>query len=399
MSFSLYVHVPYCLSKCPYCDFNAYAPKTRPEARYVDALCEEFTHAVRSADWRGEPLKTIYFGGGTPSLFQPASLARFLDRVFAECERAAVADVSLEADPASLTPTRLRGYRDVGIDRLSLGVQSFEPALLDRLGRLHDRDTALRAIRDARAAGFSDLNVDLIFSVPGQTLDMLDRDLERLFACGPEHIALYGLTYEENTPFFAMRAQGRLRPVDEETEAAMYARVLETCAAHGYEHYEISNFAQPGRASRHNLRYWRGGSYLGVGAGAHSFLPGKHGSDSPKPDSPETDARSGRWGRRWSNVRSPRAYMDAALGQGSAVESVEELTEEQACGEFVFLNLRQSAGVPLGAFAARFGRPFFARFPHATQLVTDGVLECAADRVTLSRRGLFVADSVFATFF
>ena len=399
MSFSLYVHIPYCLSKCPYCDFNAYAPKTRPEARYVDALCEEFTHAVRSADWRGEPLDTIYFGGGTPSLFRPASLARFLDRVFAECGRASVVDVSLEADPASLTEETLRGFQVIGINRLSLGVQSFEPALLERLGRLHDRDAALRAIWDARTVGFADLNVDLIFGVPGQTLDMLDRDLARLFACGPEHIALYGLTYEENTPFFAMREQGRLRPVDEETEAAMYARVLEACAAHGYEHYEISNFAQPGRASRHNLRYWRGERYLGIGAGAHSFLPGKNGRDAPEPGSPETEARSGGWGRRWSNVRSPRAYMDAALDRGSAVESVEQLTEEQACGEFVFLNLRQSAGVPLAAFAARFGLPFFARFPHATQLVADGVLESAADRVTLSPRGLFVADSVFATFF
>ena len=401
MSFSLYVHIPYCLSKCPYCDFNAYAPKTRPEARYVEALCEEFTRAVRSADWQGRPLHTVYFGGGTPSLFRPASLARFLDRVFAECGRVSVADVSLEADPASLTGETLRGYRDIGINRLSLGVQSFEPAVLTRLGRLHDRDTALRAIRDARAAGFADLNVDLIFGVPGQTLAMLDRDLERLFACEPEHVALYGLTYEENTPFFAMREQGRLRPVDEETEAAMYTRVLEACTAHGYEHYEISNFAQPGRASRHNLRYWRGEGYLGVGAGAHSFLPGRGvpETDSPRPDALETDVRSGGWGRRWSNVRSPRAYMDAALGQGSVVESLEDLTEAQACGEFVFLNLRQSAGVPLGTFETRFGRPFFARFPHAAQLVADGLLDRAADRVTLSRRGLFVADSVFATFF
>lgn len=381
MSFSLYVHIPYCLSKCPYCDFNAYAPKTWPETRYVDALCSEFTYAVHAANWQTEPLRTIYFGGGTPSLFRSSSLKRFLDHVFATCSRASVIEVSLEADPASVTDSTLRAYRSIGINRLSLGVQSFEPAVLDRLGRLHRRDTALNAIHDARTAGFANLNIDLIFGVPGQTLAMLERDLAQLFTCRPEHISLYGLTYEENTPFSAMLKQGSLHPVDEETETAMYARVLEECVAHGYERYETSNFSQPGRQSQHNLGYWQGLNYLGVGAGAHSFLH-----------------RAGQW-RRWSNIRNPHAYMDAALSRGRADEVVEELTPEQACGEFIFLSLRQSIGLSLHDFEERFGSPFFDRFPHAARLVADGLLEYDSKTVTLSPRGLFVADSVYETFF
>ncbi len=381
MSFSLYVHIPYCLSKCPYCDFNAYAAQSWPEARYIDALCKEFTYYMNASPWQGEPLETIYFGGGTPSLFQPESLERFLTCVFDQCPLGPDLDISLEADPTAISLETLCGYRALGISRLSFGVQSFEPSILQTLGRLHTGEEALRAIERARAATFSNLNIDLIFGVPGQTPDLLERDLAQVFRCEPEHISLYGLTYEENTPFYVMRQKGVLQPVDEETEAAMYTQIQEACAAQGYEQYEISNFARTGYASQHNLRYWQGGPYLGLGAGAHSF------SHTPG------------WGTRWSNIRSPKAYMDRALSEGRTDQFVEQLTQEQARGEFLFLNLRQLEGMSLSGFARRFGRPFFEQFPHAADLITEGLITRNSEKVKLTPQGLLVADGVFATFF
>ena len=381
MSFSLYVHIPYCLSICPYCDFNAYAAQTWPEQRYIDALSEEFLYYVSSPAWQGHTLETIYFGGGTPSLFLPASLERFLALVADRCPLASGLNISLEADPASVTQEKLQGYRSIGIDRLSLGVQSFEPTILKTLGRLHSGEDALRAIELARAADFSNLNIDVIFGVPGQTLAMLERDLSQVFSCCPEHISTYGLTYEENTPFFAMRKKGMLQPLDEEIELAMYSLIQSACAGHGYQHYEISNFARPGHASRHNTRYWQGESYLGLGAGAHSF--------ACTPD----------WGRRWSNIRNPKKYMDAALTEGRACRFEETLSRDQARGEYMFLNLRQLDGMSLQAFSSRFGQAFFEEFPHAVDLIADGFLTQTEAEVKLTAQGLLIADSVFATFF
>ena len=381
MPFSLYVHIPYCLSKCPYCDFNAYAAQSWPESRYIEALCQECTGYTQARPWQGETLETIYFGGGTPSLFQPASLERFLTCVAEHCPLAPDLEMSLEADPATISLDTLCGYRALGISRLSLGIQSFEPSVLRTLGRLHTGEEALRTIELARAAGFANLNIDLIFGVPNQTPDMLRRDLKQVFGCQPEHIALYGLTYEENTPFYAMRQKGVLQPVEEETEVAMYTQVQTACAAHGYERYEISNFARPGYASQHNLRYWQGGSYLGLGAGAHSFA-----------------CRPG-WGTRWSNLRNPKTYMERALSAGRADQYVEHLTQEQARGEFLFLNLRQMDGMSLSGFARRFGQSFFETFPHATDMINQGLMTRSAGKVRLTPKGLLVADSVFASFF
>ena len=381
MSFSLYVHIPYCLSKCPYCDFNAYAAQSWPEVRYIDALCQEFAYYMQIPPWRGEALETIYFGGGTPSLFQSTSLERFLTCVADRCPLASNLEISLEADPATVTLETLHGYRVLGINRLSFGVQSFEPSILQTLGRLHSGEEALRAIELARAAKFSNLNIDLIFGVPSQTPDLLERDLAQVFRCAPEHLSMYGLTYEENTPFYAMRQKGLLQPVDEETEIAMYTQIRAACVAQGYEHYEISNFARPGYASQHNLRYWQGGAYLGLGAGAHSFscTPG--------------------WGTRWSNMRNPKTYMDRALSAGRADQYAEHLTKEQARGEFLFLNLRQLDGVSLSGFARRFGRSFFEQFPHAADMMGEGLMTQSEGEVRLTPKGLLMADSVFASFF
>ena len=209
MPFSLYVHIPYCLSKCPYCDFNAYAAQNWPEARYTDALCKEFTGYLQAPPWQGETLETVYFGGGTPSLFQPESLERFLTCVAEHCRLAPDVEITLEADPATVSlknPLRLSSAWAKPPE--SRAFSHLSRPVLRTLGRLHTGEEALRAIELARAAKFFNLNIDLIFGVPNQTPDLLACDLNQIFDCEPEHISLYGLTYEENTPFYAMRQKG-----------------------------------------------------------------------------------------------------------------------------------------------------------------------------------------------
>ncbi|MEO8601527.1 MAG: radical SAM family heme chaperone HemW [bacterium] len=380
-SFSLYLHIPYCDSKCPYCDFNSYAVKRWPEPDYVAALVAEMRAAALDPAWRDATLQTIFFGGGTPSLFAPASIAALLDAV-RDIWRFDNPDieVTLEANPGTVDRAKLRGFRDAGVNRVSFGVQSFHPAHLAKLGRIHSAAQAIEAIGAARQAGFNNLNLDLIFGVPGQTVDEWRADLDTAVALAPDHISAYGLTFEEGTAFFAQKRSGRLRPVAEEIEVAMFTCTRSVLAERGYAAYEISNFAQPGRACAHNLNYWRAGAYLGVGAGAHSF------AQQPIP------------GRRWGNEKSPVRYMERSRGEGHARATEETLSDEQARGEFVFLGLRCSDGISAAAFARRFGIDFPAAFPHADVLVREGLLECAEGNWRLTERGLILADSVFASF-
>jgi oxygen-independent coproporphyrinogen III oxidase len=380
MSFSLYIHLPYCLVKCPYCDFNAYAAKSWPEEQYMDALAAELRHYASQPPWAGQSIATIYFGGGTPSLFAPRSFARFLTLVGELAPIAEDAEITLEADPATVTLEKLSGYRALGINRLSVGVQSFQPQLLKTLGRIHTPEDAHDTLTWARAAGFTNLSMDVIFAVPGQTLAMLTDDLALAHGHALEHLSTYSLTYEEHTPFFAMRKKGTLRPVEEDEEVAMYSLVQERCVAAGYQHYEISSFARPGRTARHNANYWNGTSYLGLGAGAHSL------------------STASEWGTRWSNERLPRRYMEKALAYGTTSTASETLTREQAMGEFVFLNLRQLHGLVPAAFAERFGVGFDEQFPHVADLLAEGLLTSTGGRLTLSPQGLLLADTIFASF-
>jgi len=232
----------------------------------------------------------------------------------------------------------------------------------------------------ARAAGFANLSLDLIFAVPGQTLADWEDDLGAALALAPEHVSAYALTYEPGTPFHAWRASGRLRPVDEDGEAAMAERTVERLAAAGYERYEISSFTRPGFASRHNTSYWDGSDYLGLGAGAHSF------SAEPAP------------GRRWANERLPGRYLVAIRERGTAVATEERLSTAQARGEFCFTGLRQTVGVDLEGFRRRFGVELDAAFPHLERLVTDGLVEASGQRLRLTARGFRFADSVAASF-
>ena len=380
--FSLYLHIPYCQSKCPYCDFNSHAAASWPEEDYVRALIAEIEHRAGEAPWAGLALKTIFFGGGTPSLFRPESIAAVLAAAERRFGLEAGAEVTLEANPGTVDAAKLGGMRAAGINRISFGAQSFNDERLKFLGRIHGAAETREAARLARRAGFERLNLDLIFAVPGQTIGETLNDIAEAAALGPDHISAYNLTFEEGTAFFTEMKRGRIRPISSDRQAEFYAAVREELPRRGYPMYEISNYAPPGHEARHNLSYWRMESYLGVGAGAHSFARAGDGG-----------------GRRWWNERMPARYVECALKDGIAETGGETVDAATARGEFVFLNLRLREGFALSEFEARFGESFDRAFgARAARLFEGGLLLRDEERIRLSERGLELADSVFAEF-
>ncbi len=383
MAFSLYVHIPWCRAKCPYCDFNSHAAAAWPEDEYVAALIAEMRARSANPAFAGQKIATIFFGGGTPSLFDPRSIAAILEAAADRFGLEADAEITLEANPGTVDSPKLAGFRAAGVNRISFGAQSFNPETLRFLGRIHGPDETRTAVRAARRAGFSRLNLDMIFAVPGQSVADIMADLDATCALEPDHVSAYNLTFEEGTAFFTEMRRGRIRPLPSDEQAAMYAAVRETLPSRGYAMYEISNYARPGEESRHNLTYWRAESYLGIGAGAHSFA---------------RDA-AGPGGRRWWNERMPAKYIDAVRKDGMAETGGEAIDSRTAASEFVFLNLRLREGFAHGQFFRRFGcspDEVFGR--QIERLAADGLLADDHSRIRLTERGLEMADSVFAEF-
>jgi oxygen-independent coproporphyrinogen-3 oxidase len=379
-SFALYVHVPWCRHVCPYCDFNVQAHHRPPEDDYTAALVRELAAWAGSPAFAGRPIASVYVGGGTPSLFSAPAIAGVLAAADGTFGVAPDAEITLEANPGTVTRATLDGYRAAGVNRLSLGAQSFTPRLLHVLGRDHTPGDVAAATAAAHESGLANVSLDLIFAVPGSTLGEWRHDLERAIALEPAHVSAYALTFEAGTPYHAWRASGRIHAVDEDLEAAMADHTAERLPAAGLVRYEISSWARPGRASSHNQRYWDGSSYLGIGAGAHSFA-----ADRPAAE-------------RWSNVRNPQAYMHGVASGGTAIAERHPLDDERARADFAFTGLRRLVGIDTRRFAARFGRPLTEAFPHVTGLVHDGLLEWAGDALRLTARGLRFADTVAATF-
>ncbi|HXG49841.1 MAG TPA: radical SAM family heme chaperone HemW [candidate division Zixibacteria bacterium] len=381
--FSLYVHIPYCGSKCPYCDFNSHVVPAVPEAAYTDALVGELDARAGLEEWRDRAIQTVFFGGGTPSLFRPQSIARLLERAAARFGFLRDCEITLEANPGTVDPEKLRGYRNCGINRISLGAQSFQPRLLRFLGRTHTAEETEQALAHVERSGFENFSLDLIYAVPGQTLEELDSDLRVALSFRPPHLSAYNLTIEEGTPFHRELAAGRLRPLGEEEEIEMADRIEQRLGEAGLLRYEISNYARPGFESRHNLNYWRGGDYLGLGAGAHSFA---------------RDGAHNAGGRRWWNEKSPARYIERVAESGFAAAGTEESDPEKAAGEFVLSGLRLSAGISLTAFSARFGKNLLELRPEIPDWIDAGFMEVEGDRLRLTRRGLMVANSLFVHF-
>ena len=379
----VYLHVPFCERICPYCDFPVVAARSlgrATEQRYVAALRAEL--AARRGAFAGRQLATVYFGGGTPSLLSPESVGELLDAV-----RGAFpgepAEVTLEVNPSTLERERLPGFRAAGVDRVSVGIQSFDDTTLRRLGRAHRAREGRRTLAACRAAGFTRLSLDLIAAAPGQDLAAFDRELAAALSEAPDHVSVYELTLEPGTPFARAAERGRLATADEETAARMLERAEERLVAAGYRRYEISSYAQAGREAVHNRRYWDRRPVLGLGMGAVS-------NDPPAAGSPH--------GMRRTNPRVLDAYLEVVAGARSA--EVEALSPREARGEAVFLALRTASGLDAVAFAAEFGAPpreFFADAIAA--LCAQGLLEEGdIGRLRLTPRGRMLSDSVFAHF-
>lgn len=278
--------------------------------------------------------------------------------------------------------------REAGVNRLSVGIQSFQPRLLELLGRRHSVEESRSALASAREAGFENLSLDLMYATPTQTLEELEADLAEAATIAPEHISAYALIFEPGTPLTREMQAGRVQRAPEELEATMFETVRTRLADAGYAPYEISNHAQPGCEARHNQAYWRGGPYLGLGAGAHSFAP----SAAPA-------ANDARFGVRWQNEKDPARYRGATTARGHAVDTHETLTRAQAAGEFCWLGLREERGISESDFSFRFNAGFRETFPHVFHLESEGLLEPRAGRLALSPKGQLIADEIFSSFF
>lgn len=368
---SIYLHVPFCVKKCPYCDFNTYASMGHLVNEYIPCVCTE----IARCEERGRPVATVYFGGGTPTFLPAEGLAAILNTVQQTFDILPDAEISAEANPNSSDVKKFQAMRRAGFNRLSIGVQALEDRLLRVIGRQHSAEEAECAVRMARQAGFTNVSIDLMFGLPTQTRADWDTTLERALALKTEHISLYALTLEPGTRFERLHKDGKLLLPPEEDEAWMYERAIEVLTQAGFEHYEISNFARSGFRARHNLVYWHNEEYLGFGPGAVSYLRG----------------------RRWTKEKLPPQYIaKVRAGEDLAIDG-ECLEPEAAIGETLMLGLRLLEGVSLSRLRARYPMiDLEARFGLAfARLTQAGLLEREGEWIRLTHRGLLFANDVF----
>jgi oxygen-independent coproporphyrinogen-3 oxidase len=374
-AFGVYVHWPFCLSKCPYCDFNSHVRHAPiDEERFVRAFTREIeTTAARTP---GREVTSIFLGGGTPSLMQPQTVGAILDAIGKYWGVARDVEVTLEANPTSVEATRFRGYRTAGVNRVSLGVQALDDASLKALGRLHTAREALDAVAIARAA-FDRYSFDLIYARPDQTPAMWTEELQHAIAEAAEHLSLYQLTIEEGTPFFGLHAAGKLKTPDEAVARALYDVTQDVCARHGLPAYEISNHARPEAECRHNLVYWRGQEYAGIGPGAHGRL--------------DIDGIR----HAIATEKRPETWLMRVEATGSGVVADDLLNSEERADEFLLMGLRLREGIDPKRYAALSGRSLD---PHRIAILREeGAIAIGPDgRLRVTQDGLPVLDAVVA---
>ncbi len=366
---SVYIHSPYCVRRCPYCDFAIALFRERvPPARFLRCLELEIQRRAP-----GLSPRTLFVGGGTPTALKPADLESFFQILDDNFDLRRVIELSVEANPENLRPDRVEVLARRGVTRVSIGAQSFDETTLRRLGRRHDASQIEHSVAHLRAAGIRQVNIDLIYAVPGQTLAVFDSDISRTLDLGPDHISAYCLTYEQDTEITRARDEGRVTPLSASREAHFYRHVRSRLTEAGYEHYEISNFALPGARCRHNVSCWRHQPYLGFGPSAASFVAG---------------------GRRRNDPRLADWCARLEAGEDPAIER-ETLSPERALREAMMLGLRRSAGVRESALRRAFGRGFAALDPTALARLSDlGLIEHTPERVRLTARGQEFADGV-----
>jgi oxygen-independent coproporphyrinogen-3 oxidase len=369
----LYVHIPFCHRKCGYCDFNSYALSGAIVPAFVEALLVE----IERCPYAGIRVPTLFFGGGTPTFLNGETLARILEHLQRRFAIDSDAEITVEANPGSVDREQLRLLRRAGFNRLSFGVQSFDAEELKRMDRIHSPQEVLQGVEWAREVGFENINLDLIFALPEQTLARWESNLRQAIALRPEHLSLYALMLEPNTRFYHLYQKGKLRLPDEETQVAMFRLTQRLTREAGYRQYEISNYALPGYECRHNLIYWHNLPYLGFGPGAVSFYAGK----------------------RWMNIKHPREYIRRVqAGEPLELES-ERLTGWASVAETLMLGLRMSEGVDLAQLERRYGLPMRAAAqPIVQRLIARGWLMQEGTRIRLTYEGLLWHSEVAMAF-
>ena len=368
----LYLHIPFCSSICNYCNFNRGLFESGLKDRYVEALEREILGAGR-----GEPADTVYFGGGTPSLLEPAEIGRLIAACRQAFDVAPDAEVTLETNPETSTPARMDGFRSAGVNRVSFGVQSFRDVELKRLGRVHSAGRATTALAEARAAGFDNVSQDLMMWLPGQSTEDWAESVDRLIDVAPDHVSLYLLELYPNAPLKEEMARGGWSQAPDEDAAEMYLHGLASLDRAGYGQYEISNVCREGRESRHNLKYWSDEEWLGMGCGAHST----------------------KGGARWKNVSATGEYVDRVMAGQSVAVDRRSMSHDEQLGDALFTGLRLTRGVDIARIGERYGVDVWGRYGGDLQPFVDAsVLTREGDRLRLSREGMLVANEVMQVF-
>lgn len=368
---SLYIHIPFCVRKCLYCDFPSFSGMESIFDDYVRMLCREIDETY--SDYRGMEVKSIFVGGGTPSVLPPALLGRIFDKIFSRFDVDSKAEITIETNPGTLDAKKLAEMKSMYFNRLSMGLQAWQDRLLKKLGRIHTADEFETNFLQARDAGFKNINVDLMFALPAQSLDDWQETLEKVIKLRPEHISAYSLIIEEGTPFFDMFDRGELKETDEETDRKMYYLAKEMLSDKSYKQYEISNFAKEGFECYHNKVYWRTEEYQGFGLGAHSYSDGV----------------------RFHNTYDMKEYL---RGEGLRLDK-EFLSIEEKQEEFMFMGLRMNEGVSEAEFLRRFGESMDSVYgDEIKELISEELLVKKDGRLSLTDRGVDISNSVFEKF-
>lgn len=370
----VYLHIPFCKQACHYCDFH-FSTNTAAKGELIECMAEEI--AMQKNYLEGETVKTIYFGGGTPSLAEPQELSRLLELVFTNHTVAPKAEITLEANPDDLTLETLQHLRAVGINRLSIGIQSFDDGILKYLNRVHDMAAAIESVHLARRAGFENISIDLIYAIPGMTERMWEDNLTMALELNPPHVSAYTLTIEEKTTFGNWLKKGKLQMTDEASSARQFQTLASTLSAAGYDHYEISNFSRPGYQSQHNSSYWSGEKYLGVGPGAHSY-----------------DGES-----RQFNIPNNHLYI-RSIREGTIPFEREILTARDRINEFIFTGLRTSRGCSIRVLKEKFGHDLLhAQRSYLERLSQQRLVSIEDEYLRLTDAGRLLADRICSDLF
>ena len=372
---SLYIHIPFCAKKCLYCDFPSWQGCESYFEDYTESLLNEIKNGERI--YSDYDISTIFIGGGTPTVLSPKLLGKITDAVLERYNVESNAEITSEANPGTVDGCKLKEMKAMGINRLSFGVQAWQNNILKALGRIHDRETFLKNLDEAKNAGFENINCDLMFSLPNQTFKDWMETLENFSKLDIQHISAYSLIVEDGTPFKKMQEEGRLLLPDEETDRKMYSAANEILAKNGFERYEISNFAKKGFESRHNITYWETRPYIGFGLGSHSYFQAE----------------------RYNNTYDLKEYIAANGDAKKLRENKEILTDKEKEEEFMFMGLRMKKGISIDEFSRRFGRDIYSVYGEKIEeLLDEKLIEKKENRIMLTKRGTDVSNIVFERF-